>query len=393
MKAKRTLLAAATFLVPLLLLGLASCVGVPSLTSDYSHQGRLLTSTGAPVPDGDYLISYRLYHSLTGGSPVYTETKMVAVKGGLFDSSVGLTGELKPDVLAQPTWMEISVKGEVLSPRQRLEGAPYAASLVGGAVVQGTVPITRTFGSYANTGADLTVWNQDSSEKGGNGLIVFNSASATGFDKYNTSAIQAIAADTDLNPSTGGYGAIIRSDNFRGMYVQAGSSWYAAVFSSTVGINLQGGGSCTGCTMAYIAKNGGPDAIQPGDFVAADGVAVDPDLNIPIMLVYRAAAVSDPIIGVAIGAMVRTPVKGSQETVTGGFDSLGGPAGVGQYLNVVVQGLVQVRLEPSASLKIGNWVGVADNRVTSAVGDVPKIARLMSAVDQNGMAWIMFKGQ
>jgi hypothetical protein len=393
MKAKRILLSAASFLVPLLLLGLASCIAVPSLPADYSHQGRLTTSTGAPVADGNYTIRYQLFHYSTGGSPVYTETKTVPVKGGLFDTSIGLTGAIPPDVFAQPTWMEIKVKNEVLTPRQQLMGAPYASSLVGGAVVQGHVPITRTFGGFDNTGAALTVWNQDSTEKGGNGLIAFNEAAATGSDKGVTSAIQAIAADTDGNTATGGYGAIIRSDNYRGMYVQASPNWFAAVFNSGVGIQLTGGGNCTGCTMAYFAMNAGTETIQPGDFVATVGVVVDPDLNMPVMQVRKASSASDPIIGVAVGLVGRTPVEEVQGTKTGGFDQLGGSAEAGKYLSVAVQGLVQVRVEPGSALKIGDWIGVKDSQVTQAASEVPSLARLMSAVDSNGMAWIMFKGQ
>jgi len=394
MKAKRILLAAAAFLVPLLLLGLASCVAVPPLPADYSHQGRLTNASGAPVADGNYTIRYQLFHSLTGGTAVYTETKTVAVKGGLFDTSIGLTGAIPPDVFAQPTWMEIKVKTEVLSPRQRLEGAPYASSLVGGAVVQGTVPITRTFSGFPNTGAALTVWNQDASAKGGNGLIVFHSAQATGTDRMLTSAIQAIHADTDGNNSTtGGLGALIRSDDYRGEYVQAGSNWFAAVFHSAVGISIEGGGNCVGCTMVYYASNTGAEAIQPGDFVAAVGVAVDKDLNMPVMQVRKATSVSDVIIGVAVGAVERTPVGDVQGTKTGGFDQLGGSAEAGQYLSVVVQGLVQVRVAAGSALKIGDWIGLENSQVTLAAGEVPSVARLMSAVDQNGMAWIMFKGQ
>jgi hypothetical protein len=393
MKAKRILLAAASFLVPILLLGLASCVAVPSLPADYSHQGRLTTGTGAPVADGNYTIRYQLFHVATGGTALYTETKTVPVKGGLFDTSIGLTGAIPPDVFAQPTWMEIKVKNEVLSPRQQLMGAPYASSLVGGAVVQGHIPITRTFGGFDNTGANLTVWNQDSSEKGGNGLIAFNSASATSADRDRTAAIQAHALDADSTASTGGLGAIIVSDNYRGMDVQSGTNWFAAVFHSNAGIEIVGGGSCSGCTTAYFAMNVGTDTIQPGEFVAAVGVTVDPDLNVPVMQVRKAANASDPIIGVAAGSLERTPVEDYQGMKTGGFDQLGSSAEAGKYLSVAVQGLVQVRVETGSALKIGDRIGVNNSQVTLAAGEIPSVARLMSAVDENGMAWIMFNGQ
>jgi hypothetical protein len=395
MKTRRILTLSFTILFPILLIiGLASCIGVPPLTAEYSHQGRLLTSAGVPVPDGDYSIRYRLFHEATGTTTaVYTETKTVAIKGGLFDTSVGLTGDVKPEVFSQPTWMEITVNGEKLTPLQRLEGAPYASSLVAGAVIQGYVPITRTFSSYTDLGAALTVWNEDSSTKGGNGLSVFNSASATGADRYKVAALQAVAADADVTASTGGYAAMFRSDNFRGTYTKAGPSWFAAVFDSDVGISLTGGGSCTGCALAYVAQNNGVEVIQAGDFVAAEGVVVDPDLNVPVLQVYKATSATDPIIGVATGAMVRNPVEDFQGTTTGGYDGQDGPAANGQYLNVIVQGLVQVKLSQPAALQIGDWITVESSQTMTAIGDAPRVARLMSAVDENGMAWIMFNGQ
>ena len=36
---------------------------------------------------------------------------------------------------AQPLWLEISVNGQALSPRQKLGGAPYAMTLAPGAIV------------------------------------------------------------------------------------------------------------------------------------------------------------------------------------------------------------------------------------------------------------------
>jgi len=55
--------------------------------------------------------------------------------------------------------------------------------------------------------------------------------------------------------------------------------------------------------------------------------------------------------------------------------------------------LVQVKLNQPAALKIGDWITVENSRTMAAVGDAPQVARLMSAVDENGMAWIMFNGQ
>jgi hypothetical protein len=78
--------------------------------------------------------------ALAGCSLVYTEVKNVLVVNGLFDMTIGATSLLAdadpdPLIFARPLFAEITIEGETLTPRQRLHGAPYAMSLVGGAVM------------------------------------------------------------------------------------------------------------------------------------------------------------------------------------------------------------------------------------------------------------------
>ena len=386
-------------LAPLIIAG---CVGTPDLKSEMSHQGRLLDDAGAPVADGNYSFRYRIYHAATGGSPVYTETKTVAVSDGLFDTTLGATDVITPDIFAQPSWIEIAVNGETLTPRQKLLGAPYAFSLAAGAVVQGSVPITRTFYGVENTGAAMTIWNDNASATGGNGLFVVNQAAAdtSGFtDKgVPVAALQAVAAggQDDNSPFSGAYGAVIYSQNYRGMYAKGATNtagttnWFAAVFDSGTGINLIGGGSCTGCTMAYFAQNVGVEAIQQGDFVAARGVIVDPDLNVPVMQVVKATSDADPVIGVASSAMRRTPVGDYYGVKTGGFDPREGAAAAGEYLSVVVQGLVQAQVH-ELQVQAGDILTLQNGGLE--VASTGGVARAMSTPDENGMVWVLYNGQ
>ncbi|MBK8909209.1 MAG: hypothetical protein IPM60_15405 [Rhodospirillales bacterium] len=108
--------------LPFLLLFLAAC-GAVKLAPTFSHQGRLLDENGAPVPDGNYEIEYGIFHAATGGTAVYTETQTIAVADGLFTASVSPFGTADPTVFAQPTWLQITVGGETLTPRQRLQGS------------------------------------------------------------------------------------------------------------------------------------------------------------------------------------------------------------------------------------------------------------------------------
>ncbi len=376
----------------------AGCVG---LTPQFSHQGRLLDSSGAPVPDGNYSVEYKIYQSSSGGSPVYNETQTVAVEDGLFTTSIGATDVISPEIFSQPTWMELTINGETLTPRQRLEGAPFAFSLISGSVIQGAEDINRDFGGFTDTGAVMTVWNQDSSETGGHGLLVVNQAAALGDARQNVAALQALAgggsATGPFLNQTGAYGAIIRSTAYRGMYAEGATTvdaaYYAAVFDSASGILLTNGGVCTGCTIAYVAQNDGTTPIRSGDFVAVSGVQMDADLNVPVMLVHKAVDSSEIVIGVATGAMMRTPVAEYQGMTTGGYEVVGGTAVAKSYVSIAVQGLVQANVAANSTLKIGQSLTMSDNGVSAAAPSQPAIGRLMSMADENGLAWIMLSGQ
>lgn len=387
-------------LLPLMAIIFAGCAGenIPL----FSHQGRLLDNSGNPVADGSYNMQYRLYNASSGGTAVYTDTQNVAVEDGLFTVTIGDSGVITPSIFADPTYMELTIDGETLTPRQRLLGAPYAFSLVPGAVVQGTEPITRTVGLYENTGAAMSVLNTDATATGGNGLAVFNQAAAewslTDDKRSKVAALQAIAAggDTTASPPTGAYGAKIISENYRGLYVDSAPGYFSAVFNQPIDVGpwlAPEAGGCIGCTISYISQNVGTSTINPGDYVAVAGVMVDQDLGRPIMLVHKANSASDPIIGIAGGAMERSPVGDFYGTKTGGYDPTGGPAESGAYLSVVVQGLVQANVGADSGLLIGDRITLSEGSVASVEAGQPAVGRILSEVDRSGFAWVMFNGQ
>jgi hypothetical protein len=366
---------ALALLLPLALLFLAACAA--KLTPQMSHQGRLLDAGGQPVADGNYDVVYSIYQVATGGTAVYSETQTVAVENGLFTTSIGLSGAITPTLFAQPTWLEVKVEGETLTPRQRLQGSPYAFSMASGSVVQGTETIDRTFFAQEDTGAALTVLNTDATATGGHGLLVMNQAAADIAGREKVAALQARAIGGSAASNTGSYGAIITSNAYRGMYAKGATDYYAAVFDSNVGIYLVGGGGCTGCTLLYTAENVGDAPIEAGDFVSIVNVKMDPDLNMPVMQVRKAAATDPAAIGVATSALTRRPVSVVQGVTTGGFEATDGAAAAGSHVLVAVQGLVQART--------GGVSAQAGGRLGSA--------RVMSEADADGLVWVMLSGQ
>ncbi|MCS7179352.1 MAG: hypothetical protein RML46_05910 [Anaerolineae bacterium] len=111
------------------------------LGPQFTYQGRLTDASGNPL-SGTYLFTFKLYKTATGGTAIYTETETVTVTNGLFDVVVGpenIAAGLKPEDLADPLYLEVTVSNfsitQTLSPRQRLYGAPYAFTLMPGAVI------------------------------------------------------------------------------------------------------------------------------------------------------------------------------------------------------------------------------------------------------------------
>lgn len=125
---------------------ITSC-GTPSLEYRMNYQGRLTSSRGGPI-DGNRTMTFRLFQSETGGSAIWSESHSnVPVTNGLFNVVLGSNNALDESEFHRPLWLEIVVAGQTLSARQPLYGAPYAFSLVPGAVIKGNIAKTETYSS------------------------------------------------------------------------------------------------------------------------------------------------------------------------------------------------------------------------------------------------------
>ncbi|MGB9561676.1 MAG: hypothetical protein ACPL6C_02575, partial [bacterium] len=101
---------------------LALIGGIPKFIN---YQGKLLDSSGVGV-NGVMEMTFRLYNSDTGGTILWEEGRNINVVNGLFSVVLGeITGFDTLD-FNTPYWLEISVNGEVLSPREKFTAVPYA---------------------------------------------------------------------------------------------------------------------------------------------------------------------------------------------------------------------------------------------------------------------------
>lgn len=91
-----------------------------------SHQGILSDAKGAPVADGKYAITFKLYDIASGGAPIWSEERTVSVSKGIFNL---LLGEVKTLNLPfdKPYWLGVTIgSGAELLPRMELTASAYS---------------------------------------------------------------------------------------------------------------------------------------------------------------------------------------------------------------------------------------------------------------------------
>ena len=125
------------------------------------YQGRLTDpSTGDAVADDTYSMVFSLYDVGSGGSALWTETKDVAVQGGLFSTALGDTTALDMGLFdGQALWLGIKVGADAeATPRQQVLPVAYALSLVPGATISAnsSEPILNVVQSGAGSGGYFT---------------------------------------------------------------------------------------------------------------------------------------------------------------------------------------------------------------------------------------------
>jgi len=97
------------------------------LGTAFTYQGRL-TDGGKPA-NGNFDLEFRLFDAAVGGAQVGDPVLLpsVPVAAGLFTAQLNANGEFGPTAFdGQARWLEISVNGTPLSPRQELTAAPNA---------------------------------------------------------------------------------------------------------------------------------------------------------------------------------------------------------------------------------------------------------------------------
>ena len=115
---------------------------------------------------------------------------------------------------------------------------------------------------------------------------------------------------------------------------------YAGYFAGNVRIT----GTCTGCAIADFGRNAGQTALEPGDVVAVRGVTQTDLQGTPVVMQVDLATGPDAVIGVVAGrAELDKHDVGVEGEIIERLVPREGPAQPGEYVNIIIYGLAQVK--------------------------------------------------
>jgi hypothetical protein len=212
----------------------------------------------------------------------------------------------------------------------------------------------------------------------------------------STSPGPSSAGVQGLNEGTGTQGIGVHGEHKGGGWgVYGVSDWgYAGYFSGDVMV----AGTCTGCALAYIGLNDGDEPLETGDLVTVSGVS-NPlaGMTTPVLRLRRVdASNAGAVVGVV---QTRARLVGRQSNVGRDLDNIvraEGSVAPGDHLFIVVQGMVQVKVDAgNGAIQAGDDLVVlgtlsghagraSDNRESRRIG------RAMENLAQGvGLIWVM----
>lgn len=112
-----------SLLVAGLLLAPAALAQVPQ---KLGYQGRLLKADGAPET-GIVKFTFALFGAESGGTALWTEEQPIPLSAGFYATFLGESKPLPSGVFdGSERWLEVSVNGSAMTPRQRIGSVAYA---------------------------------------------------------------------------------------------------------------------------------------------------------------------------------------------------------------------------------------------------------------------------
>ena len=77
--------------------------GIPETIN---YQGVLKDASGGIVPDGNYNITFKLYDAESGGSVLWSETKIIAIADGILNTKLGSDTPIPTSTFSDAVWLD-----------------------------------------------------------------------------------------------------------------------------------------------------------------------------------------------------------------------------------------------------------------------------------------------
>ena len=190
------------------------------------YQGRLLDPpSGEPVADTEYTMRFSIYAVDSGGTALWTDTKIVPVENGLFGTVLGDNPALPLDQTlfnGQALWLGVQVGTDSeATPRQPLLPVPYALGLVPGAVID-VDNADIADGALSPAKIDGTAWT-GANHGAGSGLdadLLDGQDSSAFVNTTGPDTISGSSADPilEVNQSGNGVGMVVYAANGVAVY-------------------------------------------------------------------------------------------------------------------------------------------------------------------------------
>jgi hypothetical protein len=252
----------------------SSALATTSVTGTFTYQGQLKNG-GSPV-NGSCDLQFSLFDASSGPNQIGSTQSVnsQSVSSGLFTVLLNNSGQFGATPFnGEARWIEIAVRCPTsiggfmtLNPRQQLTAAPYASSLMPGAVISGsinpilTVNTTNGASSIAAIVGHVIITNPGGVSAGvrgindgtGNlGIGVFGSQNGSGWGVYGSAPSGAGVRATSVS----GNGVYANSSSGIGVY-GASTSGPGVYGSSITASGVQGSAPLTGVTGIATATTG-----------------------------------------------------------------------------------------------------------------------------------------
>jgi len=179
-----------------------------------SYQGMLMDNAGAPIADGAYTVTVRLYSDAAGTQKVYEDAYTAQTLNGVFSIQLGSGATALPiAAMSAPLWLGVQpAGGDEMRPLSPLTASPYALGIANGSVTAEKMGTPYVSGIYVN--GELATAN-------GGALNIMGADGALQFDPMtNTLTLGSAAGTTGGGIQKGGGNSIMNtpvSDNATGV--------------------------------------------------------------------------------------------------------------------------------------------------------------------------------